>query len=103
MSNQTVTWSGYDFTVYPPSTTWNDVGGIYIFSGTNHQGKWVAYYIGQAESFQTRLPSHERWNDAVRLGATHIHAMPVSTESERQRIEAELIHNFQPQLNTQLR
>ncbi|NQV29533.1 MAG: GIY-YIG nuclease family protein [Candidatus Marinimicrobia bacterium] len=54
----------------------------------------MALYIGKAESFKSRLDNHERWDDAVRAGATHIHAMVVATESERRQIEALLIRNF---------
>ena len=99
----TVTWLTYQFTVYAAATTWNDVGGIYIFAGLNAQGRWRALYIGQAKSFKERLPNHENWSDAVALGATHIHAMSVPRVADRDRIEAELIAAYQPALNVQLK
>jgi hypothetical protein len=43
------------------------------------------------------------WNLAVRLGATHVHAMEVEQEAERCAIEQELIGKFRPPLNTQHR
>jgi hypothetical protein len=95
-----VSWGTHEFTVYVPSrTTWNDVAGIYIFCGLNSQGQWVALYIGQADSFRTRIPQHERWNEAVRLGATHIQAMVVPLVANRDRIEQALIRLYQPSLN----
>jgi excinuclease UvrABC nuclease subunit len=94
-------WSGYVFTVYPPNTNWNEVGGIYIFCGVNPQNQWVALYIGQADSFRNRIPSHEQWNPAVRLGATHIHALVVPSQIQRDAIERLLIQNHQPRLNVQ--
>jgi excinuclease UvrABC nuclease subunit len=100
---QKVVWSSYEFGVYTPTTTWNSVSGIYIFSGLDANNRWVALYIGQANSFAERLPGHERWSDAKQLGATHIHAMVVSTQEMRDKIEALLIQNFQPRLNSQLR
>lgn len=99
----TCTWSSHEFTIYNPTTSWNDVGGVYIFTGKNTQGQWVPLYIGKADSFQSRLSSHERWDEAARAGATHIHAMTVSQVATRETIEAELIRMFQPTLNTQLR
>ena len=96
-----VNWGGYEFTVYSPSTSWNEIGGIYIFAGKNSEGNWVAKYIGKAQSFADRLPGHERWDEAVKLGATHIHARTVSTEVDRDKIEGELIKKYQPPLNTQ--
>jgi excinuclease UvrABC nuclease subunit len=97
----TVNWSGYQFTVYPGNTVWNDVGGIYIFCGLNQQNQWVAVYIGQADSFRNRIPSHEQLSPAGQLGATHIHALVVPSETQRDAIERLLIGNHQPRLNVQ--
>ena len=98
-----VNWLTYEFDVYPPNTTWNDVPGIYIFAGLNAAGRWRAYYIGQAKSFKDRLSNHDQWDAAVRLGATHIHARVVQQQADRDRIEAELIGAYQPTLNVQLK
>ena len=98
-----VTWKSYEFTVCQHSDNWNDVGGLYIFAGQNQQGQWVALYIGQADSFKNRIPSHERHAEAVRLGSTRVHAMVEGSQARRDSIEKELIQHFQPRLNTQLR
>jgi hypothetical protein len=99
--NERVAWLAYDFTVYPATgVTWGDVGGVYIFAGHNPQNQWQAYYVGQTESFQRRLPGHERWKEAARMGATDIHARVVQQALSRDAIERELIHAFQPPLNT---
>ncbi len=81
-------------------STWNEVGGVYIFAGLNAQGLWRPHYIGKAESFSNRLPGHERWEEAVQLGATHVHAMVVQEEATRAAIERELISAWRPSLNT---
>lgn len=96
----TVTWGSYNFGIYSQAGDWADVAGIYIFSGKNQQGQWVARYIGQADSFAQRIPNHERWNDAARLGATHVHACVVKSAADRDLIEAQLISKYQPSLNT---
>jgi excinuclease UvrABC nuclease subunit len=97
-------WLTYEFEVYDPKTvTWNDVAGIYIFAGITPQYQWRAFYIGQAKSFQDRIPNHENWPAAVRLGATHVHVMVVPQVANRDRIEAELIGAYQPALNVQLK
>ena len=98
-----VNWLSYQFSVYSANTTWNDVAGIYIFTGINAAGRWKAHYIGQAKSFKNRLPSHESWSAAVRLGATHVHAMAVPLAANRDTIEEALIAAFQPPLNVQLK
>ncbi len=99
----TVAWLTYDFLVYEYSTTWNAVAGIYIFCGINQQGLWFPLYVGQAKSFAERVPGHERWREAVRLGATHIHARVVEQQATRDQIEAALIRAYQPALNDQLK
>jgi hypothetical protein len=75
----TATWLTHEFTIYEMDTTnWNDVAGVYIFSGLNvQQTQWKALYVGITESFKTRHPNHERWEEAKRLGATHVHAKVV--------------------------
>ena len=101
--SDTVKWLSYEFTVYTPNTTWNDVAGVYIFCGVNAQNQWVALYVGQADSFRNRIPSHEQWIPAVRLGATHVHAQVVPQATTRDAVERELIQVYQPRLNTQLK
>lgn len=98
-----VTWLTHEFTISSHTAQWNNVAGIYIFAGLNQQNQWVPYYIGQADSFQDRIPSHEKWDKARSLGATHVHAKSVLQQSQRDLIERQLIQGFQPQLNTQLK
>lgn len=100
--SDTVLWSSYEFTVYPHGTEWHNVAGIYIFAGLNQRNQWVPLYIGQCDSFQNRIPSHEQWNKAQSLGATRVHAMVVLKQTNRDAIESELIQTFQPPLNIQL-
>lgn|GEM_PF-1085593 len=98
---QTCTWSNYQFGVYLQEGKWNDVGGIYIFASHNYFGRCTAHYIGQTNSFSTRLPFHERWAEAKRLGATHVHAMVLMDQTAREKIEQELIAWCRPPMNTQ--
>jgi hypothetical protein len=106
---KTVTWLNHEFGVYiPDETTWNDVAGIYIFTGLVHtsrypSGAWKPYYIGKATSFKYCLPDHEAWYEAVPLGATHVHAMVAPLEASRDTIEQQLIEAYQPVLNVQLK
>ena len=98
-----VTWGGHELTVYSHGADWHDVGGVYVFAGLSSQNQWVAIYIGQADSFRNRIPSHEQWTPATQLGATHVHAMVVPQVAMRDQIEHLLIATYQPSLNTQLK
>lgn len=98
MSNK-VQWSSYQLDVCLKDGNWRKVGGIYILAGLTPRG-WVAYYIGKTVDFSARPASHEMWAEAVRLGATHVHAMEVGQESQRVAIEKELIGIYKPPLNS---
>ena len=105
MANQRVPWqvqSGavYDYTVYAPSGTWNDVPGNYIFARLDQNNTWIALYIGETRSFQDRFSSHEKWPCATRLGVTHIHAHGNNNGvAARRTEEADLIGDYNPPCN----
>jgi excinuclease UvrABC nuclease subunit len=90
------------FDIFDKNQGWNHVGGIYIFTFLKKEG-WFPLYVGQASDFAERLPNHERLAEAVRLGATHIHAAVVATQKDRDAWEAALIRHLQPQMNEQLK
>ena len=99
-----VKWLEHEFTVHRHGADWHNVAGLYIFSGKDPKdNKWFPLYIGQALSLSERLPAHEKWSAAVRLGATHVHAMVVPLATRRDLIERQLIQSFQPSLNRQLK
>lgn len=101
---QTAVWNGYTFNIHSENKNWVDAGGIYIFAKVNQlTQRWVPLYIGQASKLSDRLPNHERLNEAIRLGATHIHARVVSTQTDRDVLEAFLIKQHQPVLNEKLK
>lgn len=97
---ETCRWGSHTFNIYDLSTTgWNNIAGLYIFAYVTEPGRWRAVYIGETASFQERMPAHERRDEAIRVGATHIHAMTFpGTDIERQNLEATLILEFRPVL-----
>jgi len=97
-----VKWLSYEFAICQYEGQWNDVGGICIFAGLDQSGQWIPYYVGQCDNFRTRIPSHEQWDKAQSLGATHVHAMTVLQPAERDKIERLLIQTFDPILNSPL-
>ncbi len=98
--SERASWLSYEFKVYSPATTqWTDVAGVYIFAGLKSKKEWEAYYIGQTESFQESLTTHDQWEPAAKLGATHVHAITVTSKAVREKMERELILACQPPLN----
>lgn len=90
------------FTVYPSDASWHNVGGLYVFAYLQ-QNMWYALYVGQTNDFSSRIPGHERWVEAVRRGATHVHAMVETVAANRDSFEEMLIRTLQPPMNDQLR
>ena len=99
--NDKVTWLGHEFSVHPHGDSWLSVAGLYIFAAKNLAGQWLPLCIGQAASLAERIPTHERWQEAVRLGATHVHASVVAQKAKRDSLEDQLILAYQPGLNVQ--
>ncbi len=97
---ETAKWLDLTFEVHHPDrVSWNAVPGVYVFAGENLSGNWFALYVGQTASLADRLATHERWQEAVRWGATHIHVRVVHAEGSRLALEGQLIQAYQPRLN----
>ena len=90
------------FEVNDLNVAWKDVPGLYIFTYQT-SGGWYPLYVGQADSLRDRLLNHERLNEAIQKGATHIHALVVGQQINRDKWERMLIQNLQPPMNTQHR
>jgi excinuclease UvrABC nuclease subunit len=104
--NGVVSWLDRPFEVCIFNGLWRDVGGVYIFTGLDPQhGWWEPFYVGETGSFRSRMLQHrtDKWIEAVRLGATHVHALEVPQEALRLNMERELIDAYNPPLNVQLR
>jgi|GEM_PF-6836347 len=90
------------FGIFCMSAEWNDLGGVYAFAARGLSGYGVLY-VGKASSFRDRLPSHERWREAVTKGATHVLARVIAGEADRCSLEESMIRHLQPMLNTRHR
>jgi len=96
----------YTYSVYAAGGTWSDVPGGYIMAKLNSGNRWVALYIGQADSFKNRSiegQQHDGWKCARARGATHIHARVNNDEKARLLEEKRLIQTYNPPCNTQHR
>lgn len=92
-----------EFIVYDSNENWKNVKGLYIFAKLDKiKSQWIPIYIGKTEDFSQRLPNHERLDEAVKLGASHIHAITLSDRSSQNLdlLERLLIQRYDPVLNT---
>ena len=87
--------SSYEFTVYKKETTFKAVGGVYyiakIIENTHYR-----IYLGITNDLSTRFDNHHKENCFKNNNATHICIYRSSTESERIRIEKDILckYNF---------
>jgi hypothetical protein len=78
--------------------------GNYAFVKQLANGNFTPIYFGETDSLKDRIPSHEKWMAAVRLGATHVMAHATQAgELSRLAEEQDLIERWNPPLNVQHR
>jgi hypothetical protein len=80
------------------------VEGNYVFAKQLPNGNFVPLYFGVADDLRARIPGHEKWVEALLLGATHVmgHSTPAG-EPARLAEERDLIQYWHPPLNVQHR
>jgi hypothetical protein len=77
-----------------------DSGGIYVFVRRRLGFFLEVLYVGKAANLRGRLVGHEKWSKAYWwYGATERHVMRVATETDRRRIEEDLIRGLKPPMN----
>lgn len=87
------------FVVFDPSRRWpTEAGGVYVFARPAPGSTWIPLYVGQTRNLANRLAKHEKWSEAERYGATHIHVREVPHPARRSALESDLIESFRPLL-----
>jgi hypothetical protein len=93
-----VDWPGLSGTKYRYWVLENPRDAAFVKKLPN--GNYVPIYFGVADSLRDRIPNHERFDDAIRAGATHVmtHTTPAG-EAARIAEERDLIQQWNPPLN----
>jgi hypothetical protein len=90
----------YQYEVHDLDTPFQALPGLYIYAGQTEEGSWVPIYIAQTRDLHQRLEGHVRMEDAVRNGATHIHAHYCAQgQAARCTEERDLILEWRPVCN----
>lgn len=106
-------WSGgagrsYQAYVYKLGEELPLFGGVYVWVRVGQTliatRLKIALYAGRAGDFRDRMQKHQskndKWPDALRLGMTEIHLIPIfGDESLREKVESDLINHHRPPLN----
>ena len=76
--------------------------GNYAFVKRLANGNFLPLYFGESEDLQARIPTHDRWSDALRAGMTHVmaHTTPNGGSVAQLGEERDLIQHWGPVLNT---
>lgn len=94
----------YSFSVYSIHSMPTAANAVYMFCKLQNN-IYVPLYIGKADNLYSRLVGHERIDEAVRLGATHllVHSPGFGARVSYLEAERRLIAQYNPILNVQHR
>ncbi|MEO0981915.1 MAG: GIY-YIG nuclease family protein [Pseudomonadota bacterium] len=77
-----------------------EASGIYVFVRRRFFFFLTPLYVGKAANLRGRLVGHERWSEAWwRRGATERHILRLASETQRRRIEEDLVRGLKPVMN----
>ncbi len=88
--------SSYIFQIYSLDTTFNAVGGIYIFSRRYFRDNHYYHnfiYIGRTEDFSTRFINHHKQRCIERSDANALCILQEGSQRTREQIEIDLLSN----------
>ena len=88
------------FTAHHPEDAFAAAPAVYAFARPGCGGKgWVILFVSRTANLQGRLKTHERWEEARLLGATHILVHEREERDVREYVEADLVGCLKPVLN----
>ena len=100
-----VNWPGqsgkeYPYEIFPIDASFRPMPANYIYAKQSEDGNWVPLYIAQTRDIHQRLEGHEKLQDALEQGATHIHVhLSTTGQAARCTEEQDLIHLWHPVCN----
>ena len=94
----------YKFSIYSITHSFPDSAGVYIFTKRTKKNSNYSYrylYVGETNSFEDRLSSHEKWDKAKEKGmnCVFIRRMSNSSKASRQEVEDDIKEKWNPTLN----
>jgi hypothetical protein len=95
----------YAFDSFDLDAEFADVGAIYIFARQSFgllPPSLDLIYVGKATELGSRLSSHEKWPQALRMGANRLLVMKVGHLTDRTSVEEDIIAFNCPALNDTL-
>jgi len=89
------------FSVLRPGAKFPRAAAVYAFvRPVIGAGAWAPVFLSRTANLAARMARHERWDEARRLGATHILIHQREERDVREFVEADLLATLKPVLNT---
>jgi len=88
------------FSVHRPHEAFEAEPGVYCFARPGPSGRgWTPLFLSRTGNLSKRLAGHEQWEDAQRLGATHILIHDADERDVREYVESDLAQALRPVMN----
>lgn len=88
------------FTAVRPGADFDGAPAVYAFARPGPGGRgWTPLFVSRTANLSKRLARHELWDDAQRLGATHVLVHQRGARDAREAVEADLLASLRPVLN----
>ena len=90
----------YEFELYRVGTKFNPVAACYAFTkDANQAGNYPLVYIGETGDLSERFDNHHKAGCIQRAGATLIGVRVTRGKAEAERVEADVLGNYNPPCN----
>ena len=91
------------FDVARPDQQFGAGPAVYCFARPGHGGRgWIPLFLSRTGNLAKRLASHEQWEEAQLLGATHVLVCQHDERDAREYVEADLSAALKPVMNAPL-
>jgi hypothetical protein len=88
------------FTATRPSHDFPAAPAVYAFAKPGPGGRgWTPVFLSRTANLAQRMAWHERWEEACRLGATHVLIHQRNARDAREAVEADLLAVLRPIMN----
>ena len=86
------------FAAFSPEVALPASPAVYAFARRG-QGGWTTVFLSRTANLAQRMARHEMWDEARRMGATHILIHQRHERDAREAVEADLLAALRPALN----
>jgi hypothetical protein len=87
------------FSAFAPNAPMPAGPAVYAFARRGNGGGWITLFLSRTANLAQRMGRHELWDEARRLGATHILIHQRHERDAREAVEADLLAALRPLLN----